>query len=178
MTASACGDAVPAPVTVVERVYFAEAHETEIDVQPGDTFAVALPMEAKVAKLIRRDPRRPRVDGKILTMREMGAIPDAWLESAGGPGLAYVFEAKDNGRSKVVVFDAAHREIFKMNVMSGDRLPEPVKGRVREPKAQGRQLPDSPIPRPQQTPVSARPKGETGGQDAAKARVAGELTPP
>ena len=130
---AACGDGAPAAVSIVEPGDFAGAHESDITVEPGDKFAVALSNDPRVAALVRRDPRRPRVDGKILTVREVGSIPDAWQEQAGGPGNAYVFEVLGTGRSKVVVFDAAHRELFRMNVTSGDPGEEPTKGRVREP---------------------------------------------
>jgi hypothetical protein len=118
---SACGEEALPPVEVVETVYFADDHDEKINVQPGQSFAIALPTETKVAKMVRRDPRRPRVDGKVLTMREMGSIPDAWVDEAGGEGTAYLIDVLSEGNSKVTIFDAAHRERFRLVVYSGDK---------------------------------------------------------
>lgn len=118
---SACGEQAPPPVEVVETVYFADDHDEKINVEPGQSFAIALPTETKVAKIVRRDPRRPRVDGKVLTVREMGSIPDAWVDEAGGKGTAYVIDVLSEGNSKVTIFDAAHRERFRLVVYSGNK---------------------------------------------------------
>lgn len=168
----ACGDGAPAAVSIVEPVYFAQAHQSDITVEPGDKFALALSNDPKVAKFVRRDPRRPRVDGKILTVLEVGSIPDVWQEQAGGPGNAYVFEVLETGRSKVVVFDAAHRELFRMNVTSGDPGEEPTKGRVREePLPRVINAKEAPRGKPNSDLKGAKPQAKNDPKGSKKAQT-------
>ena len=160
---------------VVETVYFEDAHESAINVELGERFAIALPKVTKVAGIVQRAPRRPRLDGNILTLRDMGAIPKAWVEQAGGQGTAYVIEAIKAGRTKVVIFDAVHRDRFVLNVTAGEPPAEPGKGRVRdgakEPRFDHQRVPP--------VPPDARPRRDDAGKPLApqKATLTPQLRP-
>jgi hypothetical protein len=173
-----CADPPPAPVSVIDEVYFVDAHDTSIEIEPGHKFAVALAHEDKVAKMVRRDPRRPRVDGKILTLREMGSIPEEWREGAGGDGNAYVFEALEEGRSKVVVFDAAHREMFKLNVVAGDPAAAAKKARVTDTAQDKPDRPTRPLPAPVRREPVSEPEAKDGAADGVKPAKAHLVQPP
>ena len=150
-TLFACGPQVPAEVAATEIVFYQDSHQSGASLDPGERFTVALPWTPKVDGVFARDPRRPRTDGKVVHLVELGRMPAALEGEAGGPGLAYVFEVLAEGRGKVQVFDSAHRERFLLRVNVGKEAQ-----RVKRSTDKGR-------PRPRVTPPAPPAKAKAAG---------------
>lgn len=83
----------------------------------GDVFTVVLPgVPAGKGPLAQR-PIRPRADGTVVSFKAMGVA--AGTEDETPPSLAYVFEVVGEGRGRITIFDAAHRDRLILRVHVG-----------------------------------------------------------